>query len=326
MFLSLIRGFLRLFALAVVVTSGWMGFARASQKALPILLYSENFTLYRVRAGCASLLQACTIEGERVVDTLYSIPVTVASSDGRQIAVHLSEQWGIYDSVCLLEQTECQPRLLDPKVEDTRIAWGPDGSLIAYVDNSGTVMHLLTRGCWELEAGRCLRQIVSMSEKGRLGQISWSADGQRMIFVDGQSARFALFDMKCLDDSTGCAAYYHIIRGNYPSIALPSLSTDGTQALFHADTSRVGIGEQLFILDTETGETRQITFRSGASLHPAWSADRRYVAYVGFATPESGDLELFVMDLQRGLTTPLLHHEGRNIDYPTWGIAPKNDP
>lgn len=306
----------------VVVTAGWAGIMRSIQAELSPLLYTENFTLYRLKVGCNSLLENCVIDGEQVIDNLYTLPLTTAAPDGKQIAVHLFDQWAIYDSVCLFEQTNCKPRLLDPSINDARIAWGPDGSLLAYVDNSGTILHLLTRGCWEPETGRCLRKQVQLTEQGRLSQIHWSVDGQWMIFVDGRAANFGLFNMECLDNESGCAAYQRRIAGNYPSITFPTLSADGSQVLYHADTSLIGIGEQLFIMDTATGVSRQITFRSGASLHPARTADGRYIAYVGFANFHSGDLELFVMDLQRGLTLPLLHHENQDIDYPTWGVSP----
>jgi Tol biopolymer transport system component len=321
MFFTLLRASLRFGLISALLTVVWVAVTRAAQPPMPRLLYTKNSALYAAYPGCASLLDNCSSEGDQLLNGLYSLPVAAFSPDGYSLAVHLSEHWAIYRSDCLLAKSGCKPVLLDPTINDARIAWGPNGSLLAYLDSSDTELTLMTRGCWDDNApAGCVRRTESLTAFTLFGQQTWSADGHAMAFVSRSASAFVMLDLSCLDDQSGCNGYLHVVPSEHYPVGWPSLSPDGRKLLYEADTSGQGIHQTLFILDIPNRITHPITFRDGASFHAAWSSDARYVAFSGYATPRSTDLNLYIIDLERGLTALLMHEPGQNLDYPVWGM------
>lgn len=319
----LLRGMGMLSPIMASLVIGWAGLTRAAQPPMPPVLYSKNLALYLTQVGCSSLLDHCSAEGTNVLEGLYTIPVASWSPDGNFIAVHLFDHWAIYPASCLPDLADCKAMPLDTYINDARLTWGPDGSLVAYIDSTGSQLTLMTRGCWDGgPSSACLRRDVPISAvSGIVGQQDWSADGSVMAFVDRQLNGFVILDLACLDDPAGCVNGFHYLPAPYYPVAWSSLSADGTKLLYHADTSGQGYHEALFLMDTHTGEAHAITHRDGASLYPDWSSDERYIVFNGYASARGLELNLYVMDYERGLTILLLSEPGHNLNLPAWGVV-----
>jgi Tol biopolymer transport system component len=259
------------------------------------------------------------------LEGLYSLPVAEWSPNGHYIAVHLSDGWMIYPTDCLFVLKTCEPVPVKPALQDNRIAWGPDGTTIAsYATTHNVSTTIQTSGCWQGDSP-CLEKNVILSDFTLLTEIAWSADGSRMAFSDYVQNGLVWLDTSCFDKAEGCEADLHTVAVGANRIAWPSISDDGRYILLMSDTSGNGTSQQLFIVDLESGEQRQITSRPGTAEYPDWSADRRYVLFSGFETARSGDLELYLLDLQRQMTLPIMKHNGRDLAFASWGYLPKTE-
>lgn len=318
---------IRLSALVGCVTLIWAAAARATQTPLPDLFYSKNLALYGAQIECGFLIESCSIKGRHLLDGLYSFPATTISPDGQYMAVHLNDRWGVYRVTCLWEKPDCQPLWTNALANVARMAWGPDGSVIAYLDAAANALGLFSSGCWNGSLPEsCFQSRVSLSDANRLTQPDWSGNGHYLLFIDISPNSFVLLDLSCLDDPAGCdnpGYQEHLDPFPGPSATLgwPSISQDGSLILYMSDTSGQGNDEQLFVLDKDKRVNQQLTFRHGASVQADWSSDERYIVFAGFASPRSGDLSIYVMDYERRLTALALHEEGQDLGQPAWGVA-----
>ncbi|MBI1281968.1 MAG: hypothetical protein GC179_27835 [Anaerolineaceae bacterium] len=320
-FYRLSFGLLLLLAASVMI---WVGLCRGGQKAFPPILYSEtsNLQLFSMNIGCASFWSGCRRSEQFLLEGLYSLPAAEWSPNGDYIAVHLNDGWMIYPTDCLLVIKTCEPVPIKPALQDNRIAWGPDGTTIAsYATTSNVSTTIQTSGCWQGDSP-CLEKRVILSDFHLLTELAWSGDGSRMAFSDYVQNGLVWLDTTCFDKPEGCGADLHIVPVGDNRISWPSFSADGQSILLMMDTSGNGTSQQLFIVDVESGDKEQITFRAGTAEYPDWSSDERYVLFSGFETAHSGDLELYLLDLQRGMTLPIMRHEGRDLAFASWGYLP----
>jgi Tol biopolymer transport system component len=142
----------------------------------------------------------------------------------------------------------------------------------------------------------------------------WSADGSRMAFMS-ENYDIYILDLACMDTTEGCAGQVRLMASELMAEYWPSLSSDGTKVLYEAGASH--IPAQIFILSLENGERQQITFRRFDSMFSDWANDERYIAYSGFAD-NSGNSNIYIVDLQRGLTVMPIRNPDRDM-YPNWG-------
>jgi Tol biopolymer transport system component len=301
----------------------WVIAVHGFYPSLPRLLYSHDNqkALYSWAADCPSLLATCTRE-RMLLDGLNIFPVAQWSPDGNFIAVFLPDSWAIYPADCLLGSQTCKPARLERPANDTRIAWGPDGSTLAYIANSSSAtLKIMTRGCWDksLEQ-RCLRQSIDVLPKGILRQVTWSADGSRFAFQGLVPNGLYVLDSVCLDEPESCADDLQSVAVNLSPVYWPSLSADGSQILYFAYTLD-GV-EQIYISHVDSESVQQVTFRASGGSVPAWSFDERYIAFAGFQTGSGGDLGIYVLDRQRGLTARAVFRHGQDFTYPAWSPRP----
>jgi dipeptidyl aminopeptidase/acylaminoacyl peptidase len=324
MFTFTYRFSLRLLLVITLSVVGFAGIQRTLQTAYPPILYSEttNFSLYTKSIGCASFWEVCKPSERLLLEGMYSFPVAEWSPNGRYIAVHQNEGWVIYPTECLLVLKTCQPVPIKVAVQDIRLAWGPDGTTIAsYASTRYVSTTILTSGCWQADSP-CLEKTVLLTDYYLLTEVAWSSDGSRMVFSDFVQTGLVWLDTACFDNPDGCGKSLHIIPVGLNRPAWPSLSRDGRRALVMIDTSGNGTSQQLFLVNLDTGSQQQLTARPGTAEFPDWSADERYVLFSGFATARSGDLLIYLMDMQRHITLPLMGHEGRDLAFANWGYPP----
>jgi Tol biopolymer transport system component len=299
------------------------GSARLTQPTLPRLLYSNKARLHLFETNCPGWLAVCANRDRLLLENLnQGFPVAQWSPDGAFIAVYTYDGWMIYRAECLLDGDDCQPTRLLPDANDVRIAWGPDGSAIAYrVEQSGAQsLHVRTRGCWDgSPIAHCIERTFLMPGNS-LFQPDWSTDGHRVVFIN-PTYNLYLADMACLE--TGCTELHAIslVATSSQLKSWPSLSTDGSAILYAATPISTRPIQQLLLEDVETGQRRQLTFRSTDSGQPDWSADDRFVAYAGFPSPDDGNMDIYVLDLPRGLHVRLVRNPDRDM-FPNWGPLP----
>jgi len=146
--------------------------------------------------------------------------------------------------------------------ENSRGAWAPDGTQIAFNSDRAGAMNL-----W-LSAGGKLRQLT----RGAGGdfQPNWSPDGQSLAFFSG---RGGATDIWTLDLRT--EALSPLTRGEGLSIN-PFFSPDGRQIAFQSD--RDGRME-LWIMNSDGSDVRQLTTTGIFGHFLRWSHDGHHIYY-----------------------------------------------
>jgi Tol biopolymer transport system component len=308
---TLIRAQIAL-ALALTLAVG-MGalVSRAAQTPLSSMLYA-NRTMLRVRAlGCPMVFGLCMPVDHALIDDLdRAQAVSSWSPDGQFIAAHFNQGWKLYRANCLLKGGECAgvPLETDTGV-DMRVAWGPDGSAIAYTLHGGTTLRVRLRGCWT--GGDC--QTINFESGANMAQPSWSADGHFMAF-SGAPHGFFMLHTDCLGNPSTCALSG--IAAEPDQYWWPSLSHDGHSLLYNTYSNRTY--QKVFLLDLISGTTRDLSPERDDAFQPAWDDSERYVAYVSpDGVGDDANLNVYLYDLARGLTAPAVVLPG-NDTYPSW--------
>ncbi len=325
MFTFLIRFGLRLSLVITITVVGFTLAQRGVQAAYPPILYSEtsNLSLYSMTIDCPSVWIGCKRSEQQLLEGMYSIPVAEWSPNGRYIAAHLNDGWLIYPTECLFVLKTCDPVPVKPALQDIRLAWGPDGTTLASYASTRTVSTTIqTSGCWQADSP-CLENKITLTDYYLLTELAWSADGSRMAFSDYIQTGLVWLDTSCFDKPDGCTTDLHTIPVGSNRISWPSFSHDGRAVLLMMDTSGSGTSRQLFVVDLDSGAQRQLTARPGTAQYPDWSADERYVLFSGFANARAGDLQIYLMDLNRHITLPLVTHNGRDLAFASWGYFPR---
>ncbi len=311
----LFRASLALYALLTLALLALVVIARAAPP-LPPVIYGRDGGLYTLSLTCDGLLTACGSRDRLLLEGMHSIyPVTSWSPDGSTIAARLADtRWALYDARCLLAGGSCPPDYLPGDTPDLRLAWGPDGSVAAYILSNNLIVQ--TRGCWHMTGG-CMTWEVPLYA---IGQPGWSANGRWLVFV--KMPDLYRMDINCLSSVPTVETYDNAcgrtlrLLPTPPGIEFwPNVSADGERVVYF-DQTRYGEGTNIYLLDVQTGETRRLTHRRGDAALPAWSQDERYIVYTAQV---DNDLDLELLDLARGASVRLTRTPGRDM-YPSWGV------
>jgi dipeptidyl aminopeptidase/acylaminoacyl peptidase len=150
---------------------------------------------------------------------------------------------------------------------DSQPRWSPDCSQIAFVSDRGGDKHL-----WVIPAdGGEARQVTKL--KGGVAEHRWSPDGQHIAFVsrvgpdplDNEPDR-----EKAKRKKQNRLRVYTRIR----------YKLDG-------EGFWDGKWKQVFVVDPDAGEPRQLTTGDFDHVAPAWSPDNRWIAYVANPEPDA---------------------------------------
>jgi Tol biopolymer transport system component/DNA-binding CsgD family transcriptional regulator len=203
-------------------------------------------------------------------------------------------------------------RVLAASDDDERIymsqpTWSPDGSMIAYVRDDGSV-YPRTLCCdddislWVVRPdGTGKREIYNLGDLTRWGRVSlvpigWSEDGSTVHFTitSGDLRRqgaAVLWSVSVFDGS--------VIRSDIPVVAgnpvnggqpddYQSAGPSGRLALV-AGSSDEGWTDKRIVLVSTHGDVSALTGKDVVAISPAWSPDGRTLAYV--AQPDMGTVE-----------------------------------
>ncbi len=251
------------------------------------------------------------------------------SPDGQWI-VYVAERGGS-DNVYVMPVDGGEARaLLEAPSDDINPQWSPDGSMIAFESTRGG-----TGGVWVVPAagGEPLR--VSPEGSQSFG-IEWSPDGNAIAFTssaegglgkvmtapatggdatlisdidlaqdirwspDGSTLLFAALDS---EGDVPVATIYRVPAGGGSAVPLTSdhlpygqrWSPDGSMIVFTADPG--GDGNEIFVMNADGSNVRQLTDHPQANQAPRWSVDGSEVI---FATRRNGSWDLAAVSVDGG--------------------------
>lgn len=183
---------------------------------------------------------------------------------------------------------------LDPN-GDVAPAWSPDGTRIVYVaERNGQQDLYLAKA-----DGTGEERLTNDAEVDRYP--TWSPDGNRVAWARRLEAGWAIHTI----DIEGGAASIEVVTQPKGYIGHPAWSPQGNAIAFDA---LVDGQADIFSVDLASRAVTQLTTRPGNDLIPAWSPDGQHVAFGG-VLPETGNWEIWIVDVALGTLTQLTDHE-----------------
>ena len=177
-----------------------------------------------------------------------------------------------------------------------------------------------TSGLFEV---RTLPDSLSNAPGGAFMQ--WQAAGARYYVLgesihDGDAVRITLVDLSTL--LTAFEADYRVLEER-PYYTAHVIADDliehftgirGATASPVAFVRNVGEGDELFLIDTDGRNPRQLTFSRSQNLSPAWSKNGEHIAYSSLS---SGNWRIMMLNITTGQSVDITQWEGLNTT-PEW--------
>lgn len=200
----------------------------------------------------------------------------------------------------------------------------PDGRLVAFVselDFLDTELYLA-----DAQTGQIIRRLVKGTALdphfSSLRYISsagtWSPDSRRFAFTALRKAH----DVLVIIDVNNARRLREITVPNVSELNNPTWSPDGRTVVVSG--LRGGITD-LYAIDLETGQSRQLTDDRFADMHPTFSPDGRTIAFVTDRGPGTdfelltfGPYRLALMDVGTGQISLVRGMEGTRNSNPQW--------
>lgn len=208
----------------------------------------------------------------------------VWSPDGSQLAFisWRSNNWDIYTLDLTDPQRGTRNLTARSGAEDTA-SWSPDGTRLAFVadwDNTALNLYLL-----DLTSGS-LRQLTDHLTVDDLPV--WSPDGSTLAFVSQRDFNFEIY---ALDVEQG-GEPRNLTRRQSDEFGTPLWSPDGTEIIFASFLQ--GDGYEVFVMDADGGNQRQITDGALDTIPLLWSPGGESLV---LRSVRSGDWKLYLLDV-----------------------------
>lgn len=232
------------------------------------------------------------------------------SPDGRMLAFTTLHQnadlWRLPVSLPLgLAAGEPSPVVATTR-EDSRGAWSPDGSMVAFNSDRAGEMNIWIQPV----AGGPARQLTTGS--GGDYQPNWSPDGKRIAFFSSRAGRPGIFSVEVASGAVATLASGGFIAG------APFWSPDGSRIAYQSDAS--GRNEVWVMLADGSGQ-RQLTNVGVGGHFLRWTADGESVVFRCFTRQQTmrvpaagGEPEIFAPGMKGGAHLSFSPDQSRIMD------------
>jgi Tol biopolymer transport system component len=180
--------------------------------------------------------------------------------------------------------------------------WSPDGSQVVYDFRDGESVDIAIT---DIETGETTR--LTESDTVEL-YATWSPDGQHIAFSSDQDGGTDIFILN-LDD----LSMQNLTEDELVEAAL-DWSPDGSQIVY---VGLGNLGTQLYTVDVATGKTKALTYMLAEVAAPRWSPDSRQVVFMARLPGETGDWDLYMLDVESRDVRQLTDFEGDEM-FPAW--------
>lgn len=231
------------------------------------------------------------------------------SPDGARIAFssNRDKNWELYlVSVSTLEES----RITNNDAVDKQPAWTPGGDRLAFISNrDGQACHNLY--ILHPETQQVTR--ITFRPKGCDEQPSWTT-----TTVAGETSRKVVFSSD-RDDGKGeiyvtdidTFAFTRVTAREGQPDWYPTIAPDGSKIAFQ---SFVDGNWEIFVMDSDGRNVKQLTFNPADDMHPSWSPDGQKIA---FASRRDGNWEIYSMNTD-GANVKNLTSNVSDEQKPTW--------
>jgi Tol biopolymer transport system component len=218
------------------------------------------------------------------------------SPDGVKIAFWRASQEkssGIW--VMNADGTDAHP-LLETQASIGSIAWSPDGTKIGWIDVftppfSGSDLEDPQDFYVMSSDGTDVTAIVT---DGQVTDFAWSPDGSEIVLErqSGLPDNRVGYDLSIVNaNGTGETT----LTEDHSSMD-PAWSPDGTKIAFVGSAPGEWRQRDLFVMNVDGSDRKQLTTGAGAVENPTWSSDGTKIAFVAFPNADSSACELTVVD------------------------------
>ncbi|MFC2030734.1 DUF885 family protein [Chloroflexota bacterium] len=236
--------------------------------------------------------QEGTSAGERAIDDISTTPgdappttSPIQASNG--VIAFSSYRDGESKIFTLSADGSGLARLSSSRQRDTRPAWSPDGTRLAFVRRVSHSDHEI----YVMKADGT--EVTRLTDRPHSveSEPAWSPDGSRIAFISNERptvntlyGRFHVWLMNA--DGSGLMLLTDIGGGN----TSPTWSPDGTRLAF--DSTRDG-DHEIYVINADGSHPVNLSQHPAHDTSPSWSPDGRRIAFV---SDRDGNQEIYVMD------------------------------
>ena len=247
---------------------------------------------------------------------LLAAPVLAGCGSGTSERPKIVSAGGLDGAGIYVHESDGRTHQLTKEQSDQHPVWSPDGARVAFdriVFARGAAVgeiHVLLVNA----DGTGLRDVVG---KAGLGGLSWSPDGQRLVYRDAEGSIRTVG----VDGTGGRLLYRSDLAHD------PAWSPDGRRIVFVEDSFNLDSNGRLLEIDASGGKPQTLVEFKGDDVYsesaPAFSPDGKRIAIVRSASEGGGRpsaLELVRSDGggREGLTTLQLSSHDAELARPAW--------
>jgi len=199
-----------------------------------------------------------------------------------------------------------QTQLSFNKYGDIFSNWSPDGTQITFNSNRDGDSEIFIMNA----DGTNIRQLTSNDFQDKAP--AWSPDGDRIAYYSNSDGNFEVYTIDLDGNNVQQLTTAHGYYGDYEiNLPLLSWSTDGDHIAFSSDSD----GDlEIYIMDADGNDIRQLTSNDATDQFPDWSPDGTRIV---FTSDRFGDEEIFVMNTDGTNLRQLTSNIGIST-YPEW--------